>query len=63
MRRTHVEELGEHLESASTSVWGIVLRQHHAQRQPDEGLCDVVTGSLGDLQRLTDFGQRGVVGL
>ncbi len=52
----HVAELGKHLESASPSIWGVVLHQHRAQRQPDEGPRDVVTGSLGDLQRLVDFG-------
>ena len=57
-----VAQLCQHRQSALTVCWGVAVQQRQAQRVSGVAQREIVSGSFGDLQRLINELQRGVVG-
>ena len=60
--QAHVADLPQHRQSALTLGRGLPMHQRESQRHPGKAQRDILTRSLGDLKRLLDVAQRGVVG-
>ena len=59
--QAHVAQLCQHLQAALTVCCGVAVHQRQAHRQSGIAQREIVTGSFGDLQRLINQLQRGVV--
>ncbi len=60
--QAHLAQLCEHRQSALTICCGVAVHQRQAQRLSGVAQREIVSGSFGDLQRLINQLQRGVVG-
>ena len=58
----YVADLGQELQSAVTLRSRVAVHQRHAQRHPDVGHREVITGSFGNPQGILDLAHGGIVG-